>query len=52
MAIAEINEAGDVKTLEKLQQAVSLGKDTFTQGQIRKQTIEEYGTIADRQAPR
>src|SRR6187549_1634329 len=41
MAVAEIDEAGNVKTLEKLQQAVSLGKDTFTQGQIRKQTIEE-----------
>ena len=41
MAVAEIDEAGAVKTLEKLQQAVSLGKDTFTQGQIRKQTIEE-----------
>ncbi|MGE3779754.1 MAG: exopolyphosphatase, partial [Pirellulaceae bacterium] len=41
MAIAEIDDAGNVHTLEKLQQAVSLGKDTFTLGHIRKQTIEE-----------
>lgn len=41
MAIAEIHDAGAVKTLETLQQAVSLGKDTFTEGQIRKATIEE-----------
>lgn len=41
MAVAEIDDAGNVHTLEKLQQAVSLGKDTFTTGQIRKQTIEE-----------
>src|SRR6187431_3123441 len=41
MAIAEIDETGNVRTLEKLQQAVSLGKDTFIQGQIRKPTIEE-----------
>lgn len=41
MAVAEIDETGNVRTLEKLQQAVSLGKDTFTQGQIRKSTIEE-----------
>lgn len=45
MAIAEINEAGNVRTLEKLQQPVSLGKDTFTGGQIRKSTIEECARV-------
>ncbi|MEX0819680.1 MAG: Ppx/GppA phosphatase family protein [Pirellulaceae bacterium] len=41
MAIAEIDAQGDVRILETLQQAVSLGKDTFTTGRIGKATIEE-----------
>lgn len=41
MAIAEINDAGNVRTLEKFSQAVSLGKDTFTHGVIAKSTIED-----------
>lgn len=41
MAIAEINDQGNVRTLEKLSQAVSIGKDTFTRGLISKPTIEE-----------
>jgi exopolyphosphatase/guanosine-5'-triphosphate,3'-diphosphate pyrophosphatase len=41
MAIAEINDQGGVRTLEKLSQAVSIGKDTFTRGSITKPTIEE-----------
>jgi exopolyphosphatase / guanosine-5'-triphosphate,3'-diphosphate pyrophosphatase len=45
MAIAEIDDFGGVRTLEKLQQPVSLGKDTFTQGQIRKSTIEECARV-------
>lgn len=45
MAIAEIDEAGNVRTLEKLQQPVSLGKDTFITGQIRKPTIEECARV-------
>lgn len=45
MAIAEIDEAGRVRTLEKLQQPVGLGKDTFTIGQIRKSTIEECARV-------
>src|SRR5688572_29198229 len=45
MAIAEIDDAGNVRTLEKLQQPVSLGKDTFTSGQIRKSTIEECARV-------
>ena len=41
MAIAEINESGGVRTLEKLSRAVSLGKDTFVRGFISKSTIED-----------
>lgn len=41
MAIAEIDQAGNVKTLEQLSQAVDLGKDTFTTGGIEKATIED-----------
>ncbi len=41
MAIGEIDQTGHVRTLETLTQAVNLGKDTFTEGAIRKSTIEE-----------
>ena len=41
MAIAEIDSAGGVRTLETLSQAVNLGKDTFTKGIIEKSTIEK-----------
>lgn len=41
MAIAEIRAAGSVHILERLVQAVSLGKDTFQQRVIRKSTIED-----------
>ncbi|MDP6467886.1 MAG: Ppx/GppA phosphatase family protein [Pirellulaceae bacterium] len=41
MAIAEIDDHGGVRTLETLSQAVSLGKDTFTEGAIDKDTIED-----------
>ncbi|MBM3999504.1 MAG: HD domain-containing protein [Planctomycetes bacterium] len=41
MAIAEIDNLGGVRKLESLSQAVSLGKDTFTQGAITKATIED-----------
>jgi exopolyphosphatase/guanosine-5'-triphosphate,3'-diphosphate pyrophosphatase len=41
MAVAEIRPDGSVRTLEKLSQAVQLGKDAFTRGQISKATIEE-----------
>jgi exopolyphosphatase/guanosine-5'-triphosphate,3'-diphosphate pyrophosphatase len=41
MAIAEIASSGEVRTLESLTQAVSLGKDTFTRGAIAKSTIED-----------
>lgn len=41
MAIAEIGETGDVRRLEMLSQAVSLGTDTFTKGTIDKSTTEQ-----------
>lgn len=40
MAIAEIHPDDSVNILERLVQAVSLGKDTFTRRNIRKATIE------------
>lgn len=41
MAIAEINSEGRVRILESLSQAVTLGKDSFTNGEIARGTIEE-----------
>ena len=41
MAIGEIDASGNVRTLESLSQAVSLGKDTFSDASIRKSTIEQ-----------
>lgn len=41
MAIAEIDEQGNVFPLESVSQAVTLGKDTFTTRRIRKSSIEE-----------
>ncbi len=41
MAIGEIGESGSVRTLDTLSQAVSLGKDTFSDNVIRKSTMEE-----------
>ena len=41
MAIAEIDSAGNIRTLETVTQGVDLGKDTFTRGIIRRSTIED-----------
>lgn len=41
MAIAEIGEGRRIRTLEKVAQAVSLGRDTFTKGSIDPATTEE-----------
>ncbi len=41
MAIAEIKEDGTVYALERLSQAVTLGKDTFQTRNIQKATMEE-----------
>jgi exopolyphosphatase / guanosine-5'-triphosphate,3'-diphosphate pyrophosphatase len=40
MAVAQIGESGRIRTLETLSQAVTIGKDTFTGGNIRRDTIE------------
>ena len=44
MEIAEINPDGGVRSLERLTQAVALGKDTFTTGRIAKSTLDECVT--------
>lgn len=41
MRIAEVGPNGTVRNLESLQQAVRLGKDTFSTGHIQSATIEE-----------
>jgi exopolyphosphatase / guanosine-5'-triphosphate,3'-diphosphate pyrophosphatase len=41
LRIAEIGPDGAVRTLESLQHAVPLGKDTFTAGRIKPQTVEQ-----------
>ena len=41
MVVAEIGRGGKVRVLDSLQQAVSLGKDTFTKGQIGRGTSED-----------
>ncbi len=41
MAIAEVNAAGGVQTLETLSQGVRLGKDAFTRSEITRSTIED-----------
>ncbi len=48
MAIGEITPDGNVRTLEELTQAVSLGKDTFTRGEITRQTIEDSVRVLER----
>ena len=39
LRIAEIGVNGEVRTLESLQHAVHLGKDTFTTGRIQTETV-------------
>jgi exopolyphosphatase/guanosine-5'-triphosphate,3'-diphosphate pyrophosphatase len=41
MAIAEIEGQGQIRTLEEVSRAVSLGKDTFTSQEISRESIEE-----------
>lgn len=45
MAIAEIQPEGGIRRLEMLTQAVPLGKDTFTAGEIAQPTIEECVSV-------
>lgn len=40
MALADIDENGNIQFLEKLNQSVSLGQDVFSKGRIRRSTIE------------
>src|SRR5260221_6662579 len=65
MRIAEIGPHGEVRNLDSLQQALRLGKDTFSTGRIQASTIEdciqvllgfrrviaEYGVTRDEQNP-
>jgi exopolyphosphatase/guanosine-5'-triphosphate,3'-diphosphate pyrophosphatase len=41
MTVAHIGENGAIHIIDSLEQAVSLGKDTFTKGYIAKSTIED-----------
>ena len=41
LALAEITPEGHIRRLETLTQSVSIGRDTFTEGRIRPETIEE-----------
>ena len=41
MTIAEITSTQQVRILERLSQAISLGKDAFTKGSIQHQTVED-----------
>ncbi|MBM4154472.1 MAG: HD domain-containing protein [Lentisphaerae bacterium] len=48
MEIAQLGPGGTPKTLESLSQPAGLGKDTFTSGSIRRETIEECVRILRR----
>ncbi|HEX6987003.1 MAG TPA: exopolyphosphatase, partial [Planctomycetaceae bacterium] len=41
MAVAEVRAGGEIRLLESLSQAVTLGKDTFTTGSISAGTTEQ-----------
>ncbi len=41
MKIAQVDPEGQMQTLETLEQTISIGKDTFTQRQISRDTIEQ-----------
>src|ERR1700723_1557445 len=41
MRIAEIGPNGEIRNLDSLQQALRLGKDTFSTGRIQASTIED-----------
>jgi len=45
MAIAEIQPEGVIRQLETLTQAVQLGKDAFTTGEISRTTVEECVSV-------
>ncbi|MFW6221001.1 MAG: exopolyphosphatase [Fibrobacterota bacterium] len=41
MVISQVDDSGQVQTLESLQQEVTIGRDTFTRGYISRATTEE-----------
>lgn len=41
LAVAQIGADGGVKLIDNLAQAVAVGRDTFTRGEIRRDTVEE-----------
>ncbi len=41
LVVAEVTADGGVRILDNLQQAVPIGRDTYTRGEISRQTIEE-----------
>ncbi len=41
MVISQVDESGQVQTLESLQQEITLGRDTFTQGYISRSATED-----------
>ncbi|MFO0263483.1 MAG: exopolyphosphatase, partial [Planctomycetota bacterium] len=45
MQIAEISGDGQVRKLESLSQAVSIGRDSFSQGVISKESIEDCVSV-------
>lgn len=47
MALADIEDNGAIRFLEKLNQSVRLGRDVFTQGRIRRSSIEECVRILE-----
>jgi exopolyphosphatase/guanosine-5'-triphosphate,3'-diphosphate pyrophosphatase len=47
MALADIGDNGHIQFLEKLNQSVRIGRDVFTQGRIRRSTIEECVRILE-----
>lgn len=40
MALADLEESGSIRFLEKLNQSVTLGQDVFSKGRIRRSTVE------------
>lgn len=45
MAVAQIEDAGQVRRLDSVKQSVGLGRDAFTTGSIRASTIEDCVTV-------
>ena len=45
MAIAQLDRRGGYVVLDSLQQAVSLGKDTFTRGYVERATVESCAKV-------